>query len=313
MGYRNYRYRHAWNNPESKKTALERRFGGAANEITRAFYALDMRSIDALMRDYGKIYGKQAEDYARRTMPKWRSGTVNLSGQTLERLIQLVPPFLTPQKRLEILELILKRYERSPKTQRIEINVKKPDEGLAQIDNALRNIGVTDEMAYLPAGVMDTAKWLYADDVTTARAMLSKLSAAETRALKESAVREIELLKRTINSGQVKNANYTVNTPGGNLVISASTPSFCFVATVCFGNTDPRTNTLRKWRDETLRHSPVGRRFIIWYYGNGPRLAQVIGSSYASLLLTRATLTFFVVVLRSAIKLRQKSRWRNHV
>lgn len=306
MGYRYYnRYpRYYWNNPESKTTKLHNQFGGAVEEITRAFYAMDVRTMDALLQRYGQIYGTKAEDYARKTMPKWRSREVKLSGQTLERLIKLVPFHLSADKRLELLELILKRHEREPNTQRIEINIKNPEEGLAEIDRAMNRIAVTDELAYIPGNVMDTAKWLYADDVTTARAMLKKLSSVETRRLKESATREIELLKRTIRSGQVQSASYTVKTPGGNLVISATTPSFCFIATACFGNADPRTNTLRAWRDVTLKRYPAGRRFTAWYYRNGPTLARVLSSHPVSLKLTRACLTCFVAGLEGIATVR---------
>jgi hypothetical protein len=307
LGYRRFRRypSYSWGNPESKATRLQKQFGGATAEITRAFYAMDTRKLSALLQRYGQLYGDKAEDYARRTMPKWRSGEVKLSGQTLERLIKLVPPYLNPEKRLELLELILKRHEREPNTQRIEVNIKKPEEGLAEIDRAMNKIAVIDELAYLPGDVMDTAKWLYADDLTTARAMLAKLSSVETRALKESATREIELLKRTIRSGQVQSASYTVKTPGGNLVVSATTPSFCFVATACFGNADPRTNTLRVWRDGTLKRYPAGRRFVAWYYRNGPTLARVLASHPVSLKLTRAGLNCFVAGLGGTATVRR--------
>ena len=299
MGYRRFRRypSYYWGKPESKATKLHKQFGGATEEITRSFYAMDNRKMNALLQRYGQLYGVKAEYYARKTMDKWKSGEVKLSGQTLERLIKLVPPYLNAEKRLELLELILKRHEREPNTQCIEVNIKKPEEGLAEIDRAMNRIAVTDELSYLPGDVMDTAMWLYADDVTTARAMLAKLSSVETRALKESATREIELLKRTIRSGQVQSASYTVKTPGGNLVISATTPSFCFVATACFGNADPRTNTLRAWRDETLKKSSAGRRFVAWYYRNGPTLARFLGSHPVSRELTRAGLTCFVAGL----------------
>lgn len=313
MAYRNYGFRrrvpsYYWHNEPSKATILERKFGGAAEEITRAFYAMEAFKMDALLGKYGQLYGDKAEAYARKTMPKWRSGEVKLSGQTMERLIQLVPPYLTPQKRLELLELILKRHHREPETQHIQVNVKKPEEGLAEIDRALQRISATDELAFIPAEVMDTAKWLYADDVTTARGMLAQLSSAQTNALKASALREIELLQRTIRSGQVKSASYTVKTPGGNLSISASTPSFCFVATACFGNADPRTTVLREWRDTRLRHSWAGRRFVAWYYRNGPGLARVLASYSLTLGLTRAGLTCFVKVLQGISRLRRVLR-----
>ncbi len=289
--YRSYRYRNWGSNPPSKYTKLQGLFGSAVDEIKRQFFQLDSDAMEELLADYGIIHGKSAESYARTTMPKWKSGATKLSGQTMERLIELVPPYLSAKQRLDLIKIILERHKRIPATQIIKINVKEPGPGLSAIDTALQQLRVTDELAYLPSNAMDAAKWLYDDDVTAARGVMISIATAETRALKQSAEREISLLKQTLQSGKVKAASYSVRTPGGNLEIVAYTPSLCFVATRCFGQHDPRTEALRQWRDHTLVNHKAGRSFIVWYYINGERLAGVIGSRPYVLAPTRLVLS----------------------
>lgn len=51
----------------------------------------------------------------------------------------------------------------------------------------------------------------------------------------------------------------------------------CFIATAAYGNYDhPDVRQLRHFRDKTLRHSALGRTFIVWYYRYGPELAEYV-------------------------------------
>lgn len=308
--YRSYRYR-GWSNAPSKFSILQGKFGPAVYKIKDAFFHLDQNTLDELLEDYGSFHGKSAERYARESMPEWRSNSKAMSGQTMERLVELVPPYLEPAQRLDILESILKHNKASPPSRTVTVNIKKPEDGLAAIDAALASIAVTDELAHLPPHVMDAASWLYDDDVTAARAVLIKLASAETEALKQSATRELELLKRTIRSGQVQSASYEVKTPGGSLFVRAEVPSKCFVATVAFGEMDPRTETLRLWRDRTLSQSGPGRALIAWYYRNGEMLARRLGRRPVTLAVTRMVLTGIVTILRMAGIDRPKGENRN--
>jgi hypothetical protein len=49
----------------------------------------------------------------------------------------------------------------------------------------------------------------------------------------------------------------------------------CFIATAAFG-TGIRVDTFRKFRDEVLLKHRLGHRFVVWYYQNSPRFAQLI-------------------------------------
>ncbi len=50
---------------------------------------------------------------------------------------------------------------------------------------------------------------------------------------------------------------------------------FCFVATVAYGSYDhPHVRVLRRWRDEVLLQTRLGRAFVRWYYAHGRDLAR---------------------------------------
>lgn len=232
-GYRRRSYR-SWRSrgygrgrEPSAYSRLYETFGSAANKIQTAFLNLDEDALDSLFEDYGSIHGDAAERYARKTYPSWKSGKTNLSGQTLTRLVELVPPYLSPAQRIELVDVLVQKHK--PRGQsiykRIEVDVTQPHAGFAEIDKALAEMEVTDVLAHLPETVMEAAKWLYDDDVTAARSVLAAATRTENENKKRHARKELELLKRTVGTGQVKTANYSVTLPAGELTVRAFTPS----------------------------------------------------------------------------------------
>jgi hypothetical protein len=224
-GYKSWRSRQWRTNQPSKYALLTRLFGDAVEEIKKAFLELDSDARDELFHDYGAIHGDSAERYARKTFSAWRSETTKLSGQTMERLVELVPPYLPSSIRLKILKLVLEKNKQRGTYATVKINVKEPADGFSLLDSELSRMNVSDELAYLPEKVMEAATWLYDNDVTAARAMLAEATRIENEMLKRNAIKEIGLLKRTIESGQVKSANYNVEMPAGRLSVIATSPS----------------------------------------------------------------------------------------
>ncbi len=296
--YRSWRSR-GWRGSSgpSKYDVLLRLFGEAIILIRASFLKLDEEAIDELLSDYGEIHGEAAEKYARNTYPKWRSGATNLSGQTMQRLVELVPPYLSAEQRFEILKIVLKQHEKKKSQRVIRINIKEPQQGFSDLKEALASISSEDVLAHLPPNVMDAAKWLYDDDITSARAMLADAERLENDIVRTSAAREVDLLQRTIASGQVKSASYSVKTPSGTLNVVAYTPSLCFVASRCFGAEGHETHALRVWRDKYLLEREWGRRFTVWYYKNGEQLAISISKFPPLLILVKIILRVFCVVV----------------
>jgi hypothetical protein len=230
-GYRRRSYK-SWrsrgygrNSGPSKYSMLFSKFGSVVGEIRKAFLALAEDALDELFNDYGAIHGASAESYARKTFPSWKSGETNLSGQTLERLIELVPPYLEPEQRMDLVKLLAQKHEtKHVKYKSVRINIEDPGQAFAEIEEALRTMESEDVLAHIPEHVMKAASWLYDDDVTAARAVLAEAKRTQNEIMKKAARRELDLLKRTITSGQVRTANYSVELPAGTLSIQACTP-----------------------------------------------------------------------------------------
>ncbi|AZP12442.1 CFI-box-CTERM domain-containing protein [Undibacterium parvum] len=250
-------------------------FGSAVSEIKQAFLIIDDEAIDELFSDYGSIYGDSAERYARKTYPKWKDQTTKLSGQTMERLVELVPPYLDSTQRFSILQKVLRHHKKFTGTKTIRINVKAPSQGFSELEETLESMSHDHMLVHLPAHVMSAAKWLFDDDITSARAMLAEAESLENDMIRATAKREIALLQKTISTGQVQAATYSVDMPAGRLNVIAYSPSKCFVATVCFGQNAPETKILRSWRDQFLIEQKWGRHFVVWYYNNGENFAKI--------------------------------------
>jgi len=223
--YRSWRYRGWSERKPSKYSVLVSLFGDAVTDIRSTFLNLPNDALEELLSDYGQIHGASAEQYARKTFGSWKRGTTNLSGKTMERLVELVPPYLSADSRLSILKKVLAKHRRRGTFVSVEIDIDRPSEGLDKLDQELHKLRIEDELAFLPEKVMDAANWLYDDDITVARAMLVEASRIENEAIKQNARREIELLKKTISSGQIKHATYDVQLPSGTLSIIAKSPS----------------------------------------------------------------------------------------
>lgn len=222
--YRGKKRKSSWSRRVSRFSELKWTLGDAVIDIRSAFFTLGESQTMWLLAEYGERYGESAERYARQTLPKWKSGDVDLSGQTMERLVELVPPFLSASQRFALLEKILKKNPVYPPRIEVKIDGKAPGEGLAELDRTLAGMRQTDALAHLPAKVMQVATWLYADDITAARAMLAEAASRENEVIRASASRELDLLRRTVTSGQIKNASYSVRMPAGILDVSVVTP-----------------------------------------------------------------------------------------
>ncbi|MFN7906157.1 MAG: CFI-box-CTERM domain-containing protein [Pseudobdellovibrionaceae bacterium] len=73
----------------------------------------------------------------------------------------------------------------------------------------------------------------------------------------------------------------------------------CFIATSAYGDiTHPDVLFLRQFRDQYLKKSFLGRKFIFFYYRYSPRIADVVESRKCLRCATKSILTFFVLTAR---------------
>jgi hypothetical protein len=258
---------------------LEHLLGNVVHDVKHAFLNLEGSALSKVLYEYQKTYGLSARKYAEQTYPMWKIGKTKLSGQTMERLIQLVPPVLSPSTRFDLLVKVVERHRKSPPKRNIRINMESTHAGLIEINKLLAEAAKLDNsLTPIPEQAMNAACWLCGNDMLVARALLAEAREKENEVICAQAKRDIDLLKSAIYSRKVSSAQYRIDLPTQTLVITAYTPSKCYVATACFGEGAVETEVLRRWRDESLINSEYGRKFIVWYYNNGEAIAGLTGN-----------------------------------
>ena len=91
--------------------------------------------------------------------------------------------------------------------------------------------------------------------------------------------------------------------PAGTVNVVAYSPSFCYVATACFGQTAPQTLVLRSWRDSYLINQSWGRNFIVWYYKNGEEISRFVQKLPVVKIIFKALINIVVLIIsKKAIK-----------
>lgn len=96
-----------------------------------------------------------------------------------------------------------------------------------------------------------------------------------------------------------------VKTGAGNMRIESKSGATCFVASAAYGEPNhPDVILLRRFRDEILRNSSTGRRFIAWYWQTGPKLARMIIWSPTLRRATRSVLKPIIGIVRVRLNAR---------
>lgn len=93
------------------------------------------------------------------------------------------------------------------------------------------------------------------------------------------------------------------NTSSGSTSGSSSSNDGCFVTTAAYGDSEhPMVQEFRTFRDGILSKTTPGRKFISWYYKEGPILAGMIEGKKIRQLAARTILTPLATTLKIARK-----------
>jgi hypothetical protein len=224
MPYRSNRYRNSsrygyrrWNAPsESKLAVVQRNFGGIDEDIKREFFRLSKKDFEAVLAIYGKKYGDGAASYARGAYYRWRSGSTTMSGQTLERLLEVVPyvfPFET--------KLALYRKLRNAHRPRDNAHLKVTTEtDIALVEAAVERIVQRARAVPLPAIVDQRLVWLAQGDGLTARKLVSASEEAEGVTVSQAVRAELTELHRVFASLELNHTmQHVIKLPCGTVTV----------------------------------------------------------------------------------------------
>lgn len=218
--WKGYKSRYYWSSyNRSKREELSDLFGGIDKDIEKAFYSLSSLELDALLIEYGRKYDKSAENYARKTYPKWKSGVIKPNWKTAERLIALLPLRLSKEKRFDLIKKLRQYYvEQKSKWEHIRASPENWQEKLIPtIDRFISEIRDLE----LPKEILKKATWLANGDSLAVQNILSSIDEEEARqrtAYLEAEFKRIEIFVQNIKD--TKSASHVIKLPQGSITVT---------------------------------------------------------------------------------------------
>lgn len=191
--YRRFRrpYRVKWGDlgpprlePEgSKMTKSSYRYGSLVERVTRIFLSMDDDTKDRVLQTYREKYGDGAYAYAKRTIASWQTRHVEQVGQTVMRLLEVVPMFVDLETKFELARIMREETLRRVRRFNIHINIEG-DQSLSDAMASLKEIIDAQLGLKLPPGVLESSAWLRKEDASYFEQMIVE---AEKRLLYEQA------------------------------------------------------------------------------------------------------------------------------
>jgi hypothetical protein len=171
--------------------AFSEEVGYADEAVKAAFFCLSGQALTHLLNEYGSIYGDAARGYARDTIPKWRSGAVQMSGMVAQRLFDLLPPYMPVSDKNRIVETIWRRYgPRSIKY--IYLGPESNSEAvISNLEAYLANINV---LYPIPASLKARFDWLSENDAAAKERLLNHFMDQQRQAAIASARLNVPML-----------------------------------------------------------------------------------------------------------------------
>jgi hypothetical protein len=176
---------------------LSAELGGTDKDVKDYFFSLPPCELDGILNEYQRRHGRAAREYAEETMPKWRTGTVTMSGTVAERLFSLLPPRMPLPAKYRLTEGLWRHVGPSSK-KRLRIGL---DANLETIVAAARaHIEEVVSNYRVPENLERRFNWLAAGDVSVKQQLLNHLRQMEKAHVVEGARLQLPVMLEHLRS-----------------------------------------------------------------------------------------------------------------
>jgi|SaaInlV_120m_DNA_4_1040238.scaffolds.fasta_scaffold07607_3 hypothetical protein len=186
--------------------ALSRELGGTDKDVKEYFFSLSNNQFQDILNIYEQQHGKQARDYAEKTLLKWKSGKVHMSGMVAERLFSLLPPTMPIESKFKLTESLWKHVgPSSSKTYYIGLDVDV-EEISQRVKKHLSEVVTHYE---IPSTMELRFNWLSQGDIEIKQQLLNYFRQQEKTLLSNALSTQLPVL---LNHLQSDKGNLTTHT-----------------------------------------------------------------------------------------------------
>ena len=176
---------------------LTAQLGGMDQAVKAYFFNLSPMELSAILDDYQRAYGSQAREYATDTIPKWRSGRVQMSGMVAERLCNLLPPRMPLGVKYKLVEGLWHHVGPSSK-HRIRVGANADVDDVIELARSTITEFVVNYK--IPEILERRFNWLSAGDISLKQMLLSHIQEVEKTVVVEAVRAQVPVMLEHLRS-----------------------------------------------------------------------------------------------------------------
>lgn len=189
---------------------LTMELGGADKEVKDWLFGLPSYELVRILDAYGKGFGESAREYAERTIPKWKSGQVQMGGMVAERLFKILPIFMPLAIKYKLTEGLWRHF--GPSSSRtIWIGLDADPGGVREAARA--HFEDKASAFRIPSSMEDRFEWISADDVGVKQDLLNHLRDMEKQLVSDALTIQLPMLfehLRNDDAGYTKRVDHVL-------------------------------------------------------------------------------------------------------
>lgn len=175
-----YRYRKSsrkyrkWDNSDwyvyhkDQRQKISDYYGGIDDDIKKIFFSLSKSMLHVIFMDYEAEHGKSKRKYAESTYANWKDGSVNMSGEVAERLINILPKYLSFDQKFELIKKVWINLSRIDTfSVGVPSNVSRHE-----FDRLIKDAFARSNNQNMPELVRNRLKWLSLNDAKVANDLI---------------------------------------------------------------------------------------------------------------------------------------------
>ena len=183
--------------------------GGTDRTVKKYLFGLSGAELNSVLDQYGRRYGEVAKSYALETMPRWRSGKVQMSGMVAERLYSFLPQKMPLKTKYEIAEELWRHVgPSSSKTLRFGPGVALPE----IVTNSEDYISKVVVEYKIPAALERRFDWLASEDVSVKQQLLNHLRTLDKKLVVEAVRLQSGLMLKQLHEDHGKRIKHFTHT-----------------------------------------------------------------------------------------------------
>lgn len=228
--YYNYHRRRSFDyyeRNESQRAEAKQGLVGIDDDVLRIFSGLGGLKRSILFNHYESAHGKSAANYARDKMGDWANGTVKASGQTLTRLLALVPKVLDQNQKYDLLKKLYDGHRGNHQENHSLTVIVGHSLSFRQMvmDMGMRLCNKPDTHT-LPTYVQEKIAWVCDNDSAVARKIMAAIETDYSMAIAAAGRAEVENLVLRIQSLDMSaEGTHTIIFPYGVISVYVRKPN----------------------------------------------------------------------------------------